>query len=533
MSILKSQVNHQSDEFQSRQTALKHQTHLFYKQLEKMTQGGGAKRQKQQRDKGKMLPRERINHLLDPGSPFLELSALAGLNLYEDDVPAGGIITGIGRIHDRLCMLIVNDATVKGGTYYPITAKKHLRAQEIAEKLHLTCIYLVDSGGAFLPMQDEVFPDRDHFGRIFFNQARMSAQGITQIAAVMGLCTAGGAYIPAMADESIMIENQSTIFLAGPPLVKAATGEEISAQDLGGSQVHCTRSGVADHQVKNDQQALQKVREIIAHLPESQLSKMETSKPPRYPAEDLYGIVGVDLRKGFDMHEVIARIVDDSEFNAFKASFGIELITGFANIYGIPVGILANNGVLRSDSSLKGAHFIQLCQKRQVPLIFLQNITGFMVGSQAESEGIAKHGAKMVNAVSCVTVPKISLIIGSSFGAGNYGMCGRAFDPDFLFTWPNSRIAVMGGEQAADVLAQVKKEQQAKQGKKISAAEIAARREPILNQFEQQSSAFYASARLWDDGVIDPTETRTVLGLALCACHHKQETDYGFGIFRM
>lgn len=534
MTQLHSQIDTQSDLFKRNTQALQQQTEQLHQHLARISEGGGSKRQKQQRDKGKLLARERINALLDPDSPFLELCALAALNVYEDDVPAAGIITGIGRIHNHLCMLVVNDATVKGGTYYPITVKKHLRAQEIAQKLKLPCIYLVDSGGAFLPRQDEVFPDRDHFGRIFFNQAHMSAQGITQIAVVMGLCTAGGAYIPAMADESIMVANQATIFLAGPPLVKAATGECVSAEDLGGSEVHCTRSGVADHYTESDQHALQKTREIMRHLPKSSADFPEDVCPPLYPIDDLLGIVGTDFRRGFDIHEVIARLVDGSRFSTFKARYGTDLVTGFAHIYGLEVGILANNGVLRSESAQKGAHFIQLCQQRNVPLLFLQNITGFMVGSQSESEGIAKHGAKMVNAVSCATVPKISLILGGSFGAGNYGMCGRAFDPDFLFTWPNSRISVMGGEQAADVLAQVKTEQYAKKGQTISPEEIAALKDPILKQFEQQSSAFYASARLWDDGVIDPRQTRLVLGLALYACQNKQQnTKHRFGIFRM
>ncbi len=430
-------------------------------------------------------------------------------------------------------MLVVNDATVKGGTYYPLTVKKHLRAQAIAERLRLPCLYLVDSGGAFLPMQDEVFPDRDHFGRIFYNQARMSAQNIPQLAVVMGLCTAGGAYVPAMADESIMVKSQATIFLAGPPLVKAATGEEISAEALGGAEVHCAHSGVADHMARDDGHALAIARTLVTHLGNEPVETSPGYEPPCYPIEDLYGLVGTSLKRPYDARELIARLVDGSDFDEFKALFGTTLVTGFARICGMPVGILANNGVLHSDSAQKGAHFIQLCNRRAIPLIFLQNITGFMVGSQAEREGIAKHGAKLVTAVACSRVPKITLIVGGSFGAGNYGMCGRAYDPDFLFSWPNSRISVMGGEQAAGVLVQVRRDKLAAEGKPLSEQEATAIRVPVIEQYERQGHPYYASARLWDDGVIDPAQSRTVLALALAACQGAETGPEQYGIFRM
>lgn len=512
--------------------------------LEEIAQGGGATNNARHQARGKLLPRERINQLLDPGSPFLELSALAGWQVYDEPVPAAGIITGIGLILGRLCMLVVNDATVKGGTYYPLTVKKHLRAQAIAERLRLPCLYLVDSGGAFLPMQDEVFPDRDHFGRIFYNQARMSAQNIPQLAVVMGLCTAGGAYVPAMADESIMVKEQATIFLAGPPLVKAATGEEISAEALGGAEVHCAHSGVADHLARDDAHALAIARTLVSNLgvsdpgedpfPASSVaSRSPTFEEPGYPVEELYGLVGTSLKRPYDARELIARLVDGSEFDEFKALFGTTLVTGFARIAGMKVGVLANNGVLHSDSAQKGAHFIQLCNRRAIPLLFLQNITGFMVGSTAEKEGIAKHGAKLVTAVACSRVPKITLIVGGSFGAGNYGMCGRAYEPDFLFSWPNSRISVMGGEQAAGVLVQVRRDKLATEGKTLGEQEAAAIRAPVIDQYERQGHPYYASARLWDDGVIDPAQSRTVLALALAACQGAETDPEQYGIFRM
>lgn len=504
--------------------------------LAEIAQGGGAANNARHQGRGKLLPRERINQLLDPGSPFLELSALAAWQVYEEPVPAAGIITGLGQIAGRLCLLVVNDATVKGGTYYPLTVKKHLRAQAIAERLRLPCLYLVDSGGAFLPMQDEVFPDREHFGRIFYNQARMSAQNIPQLAVVMGLCTAGGAYVPAMADESIMVREQATIFLAGPPLVKAATGEEISAEALGGALVHCAHSGVADHLAEDDAHALAIARTLLTHLgsDHAQSSGLaSTYDEPTYPIEELYGLVGTSLKRPYDARELIARLVDGSDFDEFKALFGATLVTGFARICGMEVGILANNGVLHSDSAQKGAHFIQLCNRRAIPLLFLQNITGFMVGSQAEREGIAKHGAKLVTAVACSRVPKITLLVGGSFGAGNYGMCGRAYEPDFLFSWPNSRISVMGGEQAANVLVQVRRDKLAADGKTLGEQEADAIRAPVIAQYERQGHPYYASARLWDDGVIDPAQSRTVLALALAACQGAKPGPEQYGIFRM
>ncbi|MEG0010083.1 MAG: carboxyl transferase domain-containing protein [Aeromonas sp.] len=539
MSRLFSRLDTASPEFSENRAAMAALVTDLHANFDEITLGGGATNQARHRDRGKLLPRDRIDQLLDPGSPFLELSALAAWQVYDETVPAAGIITGLGRISGRLCLLVVNDATVKGGTYYPLTVKKHLRAQAIAERLRLPCLYLVDSGGAFLPMQDEVFPDRDHFGRIFYNQARMSAKGIPQLAVVMGLCTAGGAYVPAMADESIMVKNQATIFLAGPPLVKAATGETISAEALGGALVHCAHSGVADHLAEDDAHALSIARTLVSNLGES--SQPESAhyhaspafEEPCYPMEDLYGLVGTNLKRPYDAKELIARLVDGSEFDEFKALFGTTLVTGFARIQGMQVGILANNGVLHSDSAQKGAHFIQLCNKRAIPLLFLQNITGFMVGSTAEREGIAKHGAKLVTAVACSRVPKITLIVGGSFGAGNYGMCGRAYEPDFLFSWPNSRISVMGGEQAAGVLVQVRRDKLAAEGKELSEQEAEAIRAPVIAQYERQGHPYYASARLWDDGVIDPAQSRTVLALALAACQGAESGPEQYGIFRM
>ncbi|KAL3886619.1 hypothetical protein ACJMK2_026602 [Sinanodonta woodiana] len=504
--------------------------------VSKILQGGGEKARSRHTSRGKMLPRDRINALLDPESPFLEMSQLAGFNLYGDDeVPAGGIISGIGRVSGVECMIVTNDPTVKGGSYYPITVKKHIRAQEIAEQNYLPCIYLVDSGGANLPRQAEVFPDRDHFGRIFYNQANMSAKGIPQIAVVLGSCTAGGAYVPAMADESIIVKKQGTIFLGGPPLVKAATGEEVSAEDLGGADLHCGKSGVTDYYAEDDVHALHQARRIIRNLNYLKNPQVTVEPPeaPLYPAEELYGIVGGNLKKTFDVREVIARTVDGSRFDEFKAKYGETLVTGFARLWGYPVGILGNNGVLFSESALKATHFIELCCKRNIPLIFLQNITGFMVGRDAEAGGIAKHGAKMVTAVACAKVPKITLIIGGSYGAGNYGMCGRAYGPRFLYMWPNARISVMGGEQAANVLAQISREQRQREGKPWTDEEEIALKTPVIKKYEIEGSPYYSSARLWDDGVIDPVDTRTVLGLSLSAALNAPRQNTTFGIFRM
>jgi 3-methylcrotonyl-CoA carboxylase beta subunit len=493
--------------------------------------GGDAKSRDRHVARGKLLPRQRVEQLLDPGSPFLELSQLAAFDLYDDDVPGAGLITGIGRIAGRQCMIICNDATVKGGTYYPMTVKKHLRAQDIARTNHLPCIYLVDSGGANLPHQAEVFPDKEHFGRIFFNQANMSALGIPQIACVMGSCTAGGAYVPAMSDETVIVRNQGTIFLAGPPLVKAATGEEISAEDLGGGDLHGRKSGVVDHVADDDAHALTILRDIVSHLPPPRRPdiNMADPRPPRLPAEDLYGLIPEDVRAPYDVHEVIARLVDGSEFHEFKALYGSSLVCGFAHIWGIPVAILANNGVLFSESAMKGAHFIELAQQRRIPLLFLQNISGFMVGGKYEAEGIAKHGAKLVTAVATATVPKVTVVIGGSFGAGNYGMCGRAYDPRFLFSWPNARISVMGGEQAAAVLATVHRD-----AATWSAEEAEAFKAPIRQKYEDEGNPYYATARLWDDGIIDPAQTRDVLGLAFTAALEAPIPERpSFGVFRM
>ena len=493
--------------------------------------GGNAKSRDRHTARGKLLPRERVERLLDPGSPLLELGQLAANGLYDGEIPGAGLITAIGRVSGRQCMIVCNDATVKGGTYYPMTVKKHLRAQEIAEANHLPCVYLVDSGGANLPHQAEVFPDRDHFGRIFYNQAQMSAKGIAQVACVMGSCTAGGAYVPAMSDESIIVKEQGTIFLAGPPLVKAATGEEISAEELGGGDLHSRKSGVTDHLAENDEHALTIVRDIVSHLGPVHPHglPLKEPRPPKYPAEDLYSIIPDDVRAPYDVREVIARLVDGSEFHEFKALYGSTLVCGFAHIEGMPVAILANNGVLFSESAVKGAHFIQLACQRKIPLLFLQNISGFMVGGKYEAEGIAKHGAKLVTAVATATVPKITVLIGGSFGAGNYGMCGRAYAPRFLFTWPNARISVMGGEQAAAVLATVHRD-----ADKWDEREAEAFKAPVRQKYEDEGNPYYATARLWDDGVIDPAQTRDVLGLALAACLEAPMPDRpAFGVFRM
>ncbi len=504
--------------------------------LEAVKEGGGGKYVERHRSRGKMLPRERIAEICDPGSPFLELSSLAANELYDGKAQSAGIITGIGLVHGRECIFVANDATVKGGSYYPMTVKKHIRAQDVADANNLPCIYLVDSGGAFLPMQDEVFPDIGHFGRIFRNQAMMSGKGIPQVAAVLGSCTAGGAYVPAMSDESIIVKGNGTIFLAGPPLVKAATGEEVSAEDLGGADVHTRESGVADHFAETEEEALRMVRNVVENLniePKQRLD-VKPVESPTHDIEDLMGIIPTDNRTPFDVREVIARIVDGSRFHEFKPRYGNTLVCGFARIHGYPVGIVANNGILFSESSLKGAHFVELCGQRGVPLIFLQNITGFMVGRDAESGGIAKDGAKLVTAVSCVPVPKFTVIIGGSHGAGNYGMCGRAYDPRFLFMWPNARISVMGGPQAADVLATVKQDQRAREGlSPMSGEELEEFRRPILEKYETEGSPYYSTARLWDDGVIDPRDTRDVLGLAISASLNAPFPDNGYGVFRM
>jgi 3-methylcrotonyl-CoA carboxylase beta subunit len=493
--------------------------------------GGPEKSRKRHTARGKLLPRERVERLLDPGSPFLEIGQLAANGLYDGEVPGAGVIAGIGRVSGRQCMIVANDATVKGGTYYPLTVKKHLRAQEIAQENRLPSLYLVDSGGANLPHQAEVFPDRDHFGRIFYNQANMSALGIPQIACVMGSCTAGGAYVPAMSDESVIVRDQGTIFLAGPPLVKAATGEEISAEDLGGGDLHARKSGVVDHLAENDEHALTILRDIVSHLGRGEDAgpELKEPRPPRFDAEDLYAIVPDDVRAPYDVHEVIARLVDGSEFHEFKAHYGSTLVCGFAHVWGMPVAILANNGVLFSESAVKGAHFIELACQRGIPLLFLQNISGFMVGGKYEAEGIAKHGAKLVTAVATAQVPKITVVIGGSFGAGNYGMCGRAYSPRFLFTWPNARISVMGGEQAASVLATVHRDAES-----WSEDEAEAFKAPIRETYEREGNPYYATARLWDDGVIDPVQTRDVLGLALAACLEAPIPEAPrFGVFRM
>ena len=535
MTALRSTLNPRSPEFAASKLAMEALVRDLRACVESIAQGGGEAARARHVARGKLLPRARVRGLLDVGSPFLELSQLAAWNMYENQVPAAGLITGIGRIGGRECMIVVNDATVKGGTYFPMTVKKHLRAQEIAQQNRLPCIYLVDSGGANLPNQDEVFPDRDHFGRIFFNQANMSALGIPQIAVVMGSCTAGGAYVPAMSDESIIVRNQGTIFLGGPPLVKAATGEVVSAEELGGADVHARTSGVADHYAANDMHALQIARRIVSHLNQPKRVTLDVREPrdPAYDVAELHGVIPTDPRKPFDVREVIARVVDASELDEFKPLYGTTLVTGFARLYGYPVGVVANNGILFSESALKGAHFIELCSQRGIPLVFLQNITGFMVGRKYESGGIAKDGAKMVTAVACAKVPKFTVIVGGSFGAGNYGMCGRAYAPRFLWMWPNARISVMGGEQAASVLATVRREGIEKAGKTWTREEEEAFKQPIRAQYEAQGHPYYASARLWDDGVIDPVDTRRVLGLGLSASLNAPIEDTRFGVFRM
>jgi len=536
MPVVKTKIDRESDEFRQNAAANVALVENLREVREQILTGGSARSRERHLVRGKLLPRDRIDTLIDDESRFLEIGQLAAMNVYEDDVPAAGIIVGIGRINDIECMIVANDATVKGGTYYPLTVKKHLRAQEIAEQNHLPCIYLVDSGGAFLPRQDEVFPDRDHFGRIFYNQARMSAKGIPQIAAVMGSCTAGGAYVPAMCDEAIIVRNQGTIFLGGPPLVKAATGEVVDAETLGGGSVHSRISGVTDHLADDDTHALMIARDIVASLNITKRVDLKLREPvePAYPAEDIYGIVSREYRFPYDVREIIARIVDGSEFQEFKKLYGATLVCGFAHIEGCPVGIVANNGILFMESAQKGAHFIQLCNRRGIPLVFLQNITGFMVGKRVEHAGIAKDGAKMVNAVAAATVPKFTVIIGGSFGAGNYAMCGRAYSPRMLWMWPNARISVMGGEQAAMVLATVKRDSIEAQGDEWAEEEQTEFEAGIRDQYESQGNPYYASARLWDDGIIDPIDTRGVLSLALSAAMNRPRDDEApFGIFRM
>jgi 3-methylcrotonyl-CoA carboxylase beta subunit len=530
MTILRSDLSPRSAEFAANAESMGALVADLRQKVADVSQGGGAAARKRHVGRGKLLPRERVAGLIDPGSPFLEFSQLAAYGLYGGEVPAAGIVTGVGRVAGRECVIVANDATVKGGTYFPMTVKKHLRAQEIARRNTLPCLYLVDSGGAFLPMQDEIFPDREHFGRIFFNQANMSAEGIPQIAVVMGSCTAGGAYVPAMSDESIIVRKQGTIFLAGPPLVQAATGEIVSAEDLGGADVHARTSGVVDHYARNDHHALAICRRIVGGLNREKRVGLtvKAAEAPRYDPSELHGVVPVDLRAPYDVREVIARIVDGSDFEEFKKLYGTTLVCGFAHLYGYPVGVVANNGILFSESSLKGAHFIELCSQRGIPLIFLQNITGFMVGRKYEAGGIAKDGAKLVTAVSTTSVPKITLIIGGSYGAGNYGMCGRAYDPRFLFMWPNARISVMGGEQAAGVLATVRSG-----AADWSKEQEEAFKAPIRAQYESQGHPYYASARLWDDGIIDPADSRRVLGLSLSAALNKPIQETRFGVFRM
>jgi len=536
MSVLPSRLNPRSEAFQGNAAAMRALVDDLRAQAARTALGGGPAACDKHVARGKRLVRDRIDRLLDPGAPFLEVGQLAALGLYGGDAPAAGLVAGVGMVHGVHCMIIGNDATVKGGTYYPLTVKKHLRAQEIAQENRLPCIYLVDSGGAFLPLQDEVFPDRDHFGRIFYNQANMSALGIPQVAVVMGSCTAGGAYVPAMSDETVIVRNQGTIFLGGPPLVRAATGEIVSAEDLGGADVHTRVSGVADHLARDDDHALEIARRIVANLnrpaPVGRTAPLAVEEP-LYDPEEIYGIVPADKRQPYDVREIIARVVDGSRLDEFKARYGATLVTGFARLYGHGVGIVANNGILFGESAQKGAHFIELCAQREIPLVFLQNITGFMVGRHAENGGIAKDGAKMVTAVATAQVPKVTMLIGGSFGAGNYGMCGRAFAPRFLWTWPNSRISVMGGEQAASVLATVRREGLEARGQAPSPADDEAFKAPIREQYERQGHPYYATARLWDDGIVDPAQTRRVLGLSLAVARNAPVLPTRFGLFRM
>lgn len=536
MDRLPTRIDRNSEDFNRRRDFNIQLVDELKQKIKVVKEGGGEKYVDRHRSRGKLLARERINEICDPGTPFLELSSLAANGLYDSRAHSAGIITGIGVVHGKECLFVANDATVKGGSYYPMTVKKHIRAQEIADENNLTCIYLVDSGGAFLPMQDEVFPDKGHFGRIFRNQAILSSKGVSQVAAVLGSCTAGGAYIPAMSDESIIVKGNGTIFLAGPPLVKSATGEEVTAEDLGGADLHTRESGVADHYAEDEPEALRMVRNVIENLnvkPKQRLD-VEVVEEPKYDVEELMGIIPDDNRTPYDVREVISRIVDGSRFHEFKQRYGNTLVCGFARIHGYPVGIVANNGILFSESSLKGAHFVELCGQRGIPLVFLQNITGFMVGRDAESGGIAKDGAKLVTAVSCVPVPKFTVIIGGSHGAGNYGMCGRAYDPRFVFMWPNSRISVMGGPQAADVLATVKQDQMSRENlPQMSDYELENLRRPILEKYETEGSPYYSTARLWDDGIIDPRDTRDILGLCISASLNAPMPDQNYGVFRM
>jgi 3-methylcrotonyl-CoA carboxylase beta subunit len=535
MTVIRSSLNVHGDEFRRNAEAMAALEADLRAKIATVSAGGGEAARARHVSRGKLLPRDRVRALLDPGAPFLELSQLAAWDMYGNDAPGAGIVTGIGRVAGRECVIVANDATVKGGTYYPITVKKHLRAQEIARENRLPCIYLVDSGGAFLPEQDNVFPDREHFGRIFYNQATLSAMGIAQIAVVMGSCTAGGAYVPAMSDETVIVRGQGTIFLGGPPLVKAATGEVVTPEELGGADVHARQSGVADHYAHDDAHALAIARRIVAHLNTVKAVGLELGEPrePLLDAGELGGVIPADTKKPYDVREVIARLVDGSELDEFKAQYGTTLVTGFARLWGYPVGIVANNGILFSESALKGAHFVELCCQRRIPLVFLQNISGFMVGRKYEAAGIAKDGAKMVTAVSCAQVPKFTVVIGGSFGAGNYGMCGRAFSPRFLWMWPNARISVMGGAQAAAVLATVRRDGMEARGEQWPAEAEAAFRQPILEQYERQGHPYYASARLWDDGIIAPADTRRVLGLALSAALNAPIPETRFGVFRM
>jgi acetyl-CoA carboxylase carboxyltransferase component len=535
MGTIETRINHDSPEFQENTHYFQYLIDQLNERIRQVQQGGGEDAIAKHRKRNKLLARERIQLLCDPDTPFLELSPLAAWDMYHNEAPSAGVVTGIGLVEGQECMIVANDATVKGGTYYPMTVKKHLRAQEIAEHNHLPCIYLVDSGGAFLPLQADVFPDRDHFGRIFYNQARMSSQRIPQIAAVMGSCTAGGAYVPAMSDETVIVRGNGTIFLGGPPLVKAATGEEVSAEDLGGADVHCRTSGVTDHYAMNDEHALAICRSIVSNLNRRKYIPWDiaTSEPPRYDPNELLGIVPIDSRKSYDVREVIARLVDGSRFHEFKELYGTTLVCGFTRLMGYPVGIIANNGILFSESALKATHFIELCAQRQTPLIFLQNITGFMVGRQYENGGITKDGAKMVMAVANAPVPRFTVIIGGSFGAGNYGMCGRAYSPRQLWMWPNARISVMGGEQAASVLATVRKDGLAARGKTMSEEEETAFKQPILDKYEEEGNPYYSTARLWDDGIIDPRDTRSVLALGIAASLNAPMPNIPFGVFRM
>jgi len=535
MDVIETQIDPRSDQFRANHDRLTALVAGLRQRLAQVKEGGGERAMQRHRDQGKMPVRERVDTLLDPGSPFLELSPLAAWDLYDNDAPAAGILTGIGRVSGREVLIVANDATVKGGTYYPITVRKHLRAQEVALHNRLPCVYLVDSGGAFLPLQAEVFPDRDHFGRIFFNQARMSAERIPQIAAVMGSCTAGGAYVPAMSDETVIVKGTGTIFLGGPPLVKAATGEEVTAEELGGADVHTRLSGVADYLAEDDAHALHLVRTIVGslHTRKGSAPDLTTPEDPRYDPREIYGIVNADTRQPYEVREIIARLVDGSRFDEFKERYGNTLVTGFARLHGYLIGMVANNGVLFSESALKATHFIELCNLRGIPLVFLQNITGFIVGREYERAGIAKDGAKMVHAVANSVVPKFTVIIGGSFGAGNYGMCGRAYDPRFLWMWPNSRISVMGGEQAAGVLTTVKRDQLARDGRTLTAEEEAAIRQPILEKYDTEGSPYYSTARLWDDGILDPADTRQALALGLSAALNAPLADPKFGIFRM